>query len=505
MGRSKKQVSPKIDKRFFKPGQEAEKTTKWIESILHDFNTLQDPNQTAKKVIEFLEGIWNHFSVGKYAKIFVDFAGAEKALYGLGKNYRDHLIHVFNVFFIGLSVLSKALEQDEAVFDTLKIHDETENFPFPNTYNRWRRLFYLWCLVSTFHDIAIPIDHMKEIDVGLTRLLKYFNMQPGRSALELPFMIQSDISRYIDLQAKMFATGVVVNQDEDLPTYRLQETSTGSSIYFRSTLSDAMARYDHGALGAYFLFKSEEELFLTGKHSSFKYDPDLSGLEYGGRIITLPRDRQKWEARLKKLSLDEESLNNLPRIYDLSRGETKRYNDYVFEQDVTRAALAIALHNLKPNEYPKIFPVKFSKLPIAFLLILFDELQEFYRPENFILTEIIRSRKSPLTEVGIIPLAKNGRRIQITVNYDIEKPTAADEIQIIGRYNEWAKRGQKSEANTYGDVLHYTWANIFEVIQIKLSFEKKEPLEIQVRVRVNGKDPNNKLLMFRSPNWSGPH
>lgn len=505
MRRSQKRVSVEIDERFFKPGQEAKKTIKWIESVLRNFTALQDPNETVREVIEFLEGIWNHFSVGKYAKIFVDFAKAEKALYGLGENYRDHLIHVFNVFFIGLLVLSKALRQDERIFDVLRIQKETENFPFPNKYDRWRRLFYLWCLVSTFHDIAIPIDHMKEIDAGLTRLLNYFNMQPGRSSLEFPFMIQSDVSRYIDLQAKIFARGVVMNQSKEMPTYKLPKTSTGSSLYFRSVVGDAMVKCDHGVLGAYFLFKSMEEMFLTGKNPSLRYDPDLSGLKYDGKMITLPQDRQKWEATLNKLGLDEESLNHLPRTYDLSRGETKRYSDYVFEQDVARAALAIALHNLKPNRYPKIFPIKFSKLPLAFLLILFDELQEFYRPESFILTEIIRSRKPPLTEVCTRHLTKNKRRIQITMNYNIEKLTAVNEIQVVSKYNEWAKKKQMRKANTYGEVLHSTWTNIFEVIQSKLSFEKKEPLEIQVRVMVDGRDPNGRPLKFRSPNWTKPH
>lgn len=502
MERTQEHVSTKIDERFFKPGQEAKKTTKWIERILHNYTALRDPNETAKEVIEFLEEIWNHFSIGKYAKIFVDFARAEKALYGLGESYRDHLIHVFNVFFTGLLAFSKALRQDERIFKLLKIQEESKNFPFPNRYDKWRRLFYLWCLVSTFHDIAIPIDHMKEIDDGLSRLLSYFKMQPGRLSLEFPFMIQFDVSRYTDLSAKIFARGIVMNQSEEEPAYKLPKTPTGSSLYFRSVLSDAIGEFDHGVLGAYFLFKSIEEMFLTGKNPNFKYDPDLSALVYDGRTITLPPDRQEWDVTLKKLGLDEEKLNNLPRIYDLSRGETKKYNDYVFEQDVTRAALAIALHNLNPSRYPKIFPIRFSKLPLSFLLILFDELQEFYRPESFLLTEIVRSHKLPLIEVGIKHLTKNKRRIQITIDYNLEKLTGVNGMQVVSKYNEWAKKRDRKKANTYGDVVRSTWTNTFEVIRSKLSFEKTEPLEIQVRVKVDSKDPNGRPLKFRSPNWT---
>jgi hypothetical protein len=441
MGETITEIVNKIDRGFFKDEEEMKKTLEGVTKILNDFFESRDLNETTKDVITFLEKIWEHFSIGKYTKIFIDFAGAEKALYGLGESYRDHLIHVFNVFVMGILVFSNILKQDSGeVFKLLKIRKESKKVPFQNKYNEWRRLYYIWCLMSTFHDIAIPIDYRKEILEGFNRFLSYFKMETERLPLEVPFMIQFDFSRYYDLMVKMFAHGVVMGAHEELPTYQLPQNFSALALYFRSTLTNAINRYDHGVLGAYYLFKSIEEMFLSGRNSDLKYDPDLSAVIHNGNIVSLPKNKLKWHGILSKLDLSDEQLNGLPRVYDLSRKETKYYNDYVFEQDVTRAALAISLHHLDPSNDPKIFPISFSKLPLSFLLILFDELQEFYRPEGLVLTEIVRFHKFPQIDTNVKVPSRNKPHIQITLNFNLEKLCKDVEEQVVNKYKEWARK-----------------------------------------------------------------
>lgn len=496
-------IARKIDRRFFKDPQEAEKTWNGIEKILDDLFTTQDLGKTTKDVIQFLEGIWRHFSIGKYAKIFVDFARAEKALYGLGERYRDHLIHVFNVFVTGLIVFSKILERDsDKVFKLLKVCKESEKVPFPSTYNEWRRLYYLWCLMSTFHDIATPIEHRKEILEGLNRFLGYFRIETERSPLEFPFMIQFDASRYSNLMANMFANGIVINENDEMRTYKIPDQLTSSSLYFESTLSNAMNRHDHGVFGAYFLFKSIEEMFLCGKNRNPSYDLDLSALILEGRILHLPKNKLQWSDFFKELNLSDRELEALPRIYDLSKGETKFYNDYIFEQDVSRAALGIAIHNLDPDRQPKIFPIKFSKLPLSFFLILFDELQEFCRPEGLVLTEVVRFRKFPVIDTKVISPAQNKYHIQMALEFDLQKLEEEVEKQVLNKYNEWARSQKSIEAENYEELVRKTWANIFDRIQKRLAFGDDEPVEIRVRITIEGKGPKGKSLEFKSQNWN---
>ena len=515
MYKKPKDIVKDIDKDFFKDNAEARKILDEIERILSDFVERRELSETAKDVIEFLEEIWGHFSIGKYAKIFVDFAEAEKALYGLGERYRDHLIHIFNVFIMGLLTFSKMLTQDEnEVFKLLKIRKESNKVPFPSIYDEQRRLYYLWCLMSTFHDIATPIEYERELLDVLKRFLGYFRIETERLAFKFPSMIQFDVSRYSGLMAKLFANGVIMTDSDELPTYELPEEHTASSLYFRSALTDAMDKRNHGVFGAYFLYRSIEEMFLSGPKydlakemflSNLKYDLDLSAVIHDDEIITLPENKLHWNDILKELILSEEELNKLPRIYDFSRGETKLYNDYVIEQDVTRAALAIALHNLDPSNQPKIFPIRFSKLPLCYLLILFDELQEFYRPEGIVLTEVVKFHEFPLIDVSSKLSDQGEKRIQITVSFDLKKLQRKKEKLIIDRYNKLARSQEKPVVENFEELVRATWNFIFDTLQRKLSFRNEEPVEIYVRVSVEGKDPNGKALEFRSPNWRASH
>ena len=497
-----KDIVRDIDKRFFKNKNEAKKTLDGISRILSDFFERENLDKTTGDVIDFLIETWEHFSIGKYTNIFIDFAKAEKALYGFGERYRDHLMHLFNVHLIGLLTFSKMLRQEEnKTFQLLKIREESDKVPFPNKYTKRRRLYYLWCLLSTFHDIAIPIDYRGEVIKGLGHYFDYFRIETEDLDLKFPFMTELDISRYSDLMSRLFAKGVYLSDSAELPAYDMRDDRSGSYLYFRSVLAGAMNRYNHSVLGAYFLFRSVEEMFLSGKNPSLKYDPDLCAIVRNGKTIRLPEKKSEWDAFLKGLSIGEQELEKMPRVYDLDKGETKAYNDYVFEQDVARTALAIALHNIDPEDNPKIFPIRFSKFPLAFLLILFDEMQEFYRPEGLVLTEVVRCRKFPRIDVNLKSSHEGRLRIQIIARFDLEKPKGVVK-ELINKYNEWARNKKEGKVKNYGELVHATWRHIFDTINKKLAFEGGEPLEIYVGVTVEGEKPDGKALEYKSPNWT---
>ena len=503
-------VAREIDDRFFKKG-EADRAKDDIEKILNDFFKREELDTTAEDVTEFLRGIWKRFSIGTYVDIFVDFAQAEKALYGFGESYRDHLMHVFNVHLMGLLIFSRILKlRDNNLFKLLKIKEESKAVPFPNTYDKPRRLYYLWCLISTFHDIAIPIDRRKELVKGFGRYLDYFKIETEEFYLKFPFMTQLDIGRYSDLMSRLFAGGLSLSKTNRQKTYQMGNRNTALYLYFRSTLAGAMNRYNHGVLGAYFLFRSIEEMFLSGKNLDPKYDLDLCSITRNDTTVDLPLEKKKWNELLTEFdTLSEEELKDIHRIYDLARGETKAYNDYIFEQDVTRAALAIALHNIDPDRNPKIFPLKFSNFPLACLLILLDELQEFYRPAReraLVLTEVVRCRKFPDINVKL-GFLKDKSRIQIETSFDLERPTKKEEDKLVSKYNEWMRKNmngvkKKTFIKNYDELVRSTWDHIFETIEKKIAFKPEEPLEICVNVTIEGKNPDGKPLEHKSLNWT---
>ena len=494
-----KDIRRDIDKLFFKE-EETQRILDGIEKILTDFFEQRNLERTTEDVIDFLKGIWDHFSIGDYANIFVDFAKAEKALYGFGAHYRDHLMHVFNVHVIGLLTFSKMLRKHaNRVFELLKVREEPDKVPFPSKYKKHRRLYYLWCLISTFHDIAIPIDYRGLVIKGLGRYMDYFRIETEDLDLKFPFMTQFDVGRYSNLMSKLFAKGISLAKSDNRPTYDMKNYCVSSYLYFRSVLSEAMNNYNHAVLGAYFLFRSIEELFLSGKNLDPRYDLDLFAIVHNGKAIELPQNKKEWNGFLKKQGISKEEFKTMPRVYDLSRGETKEYNDYVFEQDVTRAALAIALHNIDPDENPKIFPIRFSKFPLSFFLILFDEIQEFYRPEGLVLTEVVKWHEFPQIDVNIKSPHEDGLRIQVTLNFDLEKPEEVME-ELIKEYNNWQKK-EEDKVSNYGELVHTIWKRIFDTLDKKLAFDD-EPLEIRINVTVEGEKPNGRLLRYER-NWTG--
>jgi hypothetical protein len=500
-----------IDDRFFKEG-EAGDAKNDISEILENFFDKKELDTTSENVIGFLRNIWERFSIGKYVEVFVDFAKAEKALYGFGENYRDHLMHVFNVHLMGLLVFSGILKQKEnKSFELLKIREESKVIPFPRKYDKPQRLYYLWSLISTFHDIAIPIDYRKQLISGFGRYLEYFKIEAGESYLKFPFMTQSDIARYSDLMSRLFAGGLSLSHKNSQRTYDMEKEDTSSYLYFRSILAGIMNNYDHGVLGAYFLFKSIEETFLYGKQPNPKYDLDLCSITRNNVKIHLPPKKEKWnelppEFRERE-GLGENEYGDLQRTYDLTRGETRDYNDYVFEQDVARAALAIALHNVNPDETPKIFPLRFSNFPLACLLILLDELQEYYRPEELELTEVVRCRKFPDIHVDV--KFQDGKpRIQMKACFDLVRPARKTQEKLVNKYKERARKNidgveEKASIKDYDGLVHCTWRHIFQILRKKIAFEAEEPLEILVKVTLEGKKPNGKTLEYQSPNWTG--
>jgi hypothetical protein len=64
------------------------------------------------------------------------------------------------------------------------------------------------------------------------------------------------------------------------------------------------------------------------------------------------------------------------------------------------------------------------------------------------------------------------------------------------------KKNDNLEIKTYEAFVHIAWSNIFSTLKEKLSFGDEELIELYVKVTVDGKNPNGKVLDFRSPNWT---
>ena len=182
--------------------------------------------------------------------------------------------------------------------------------------------------MSTFHDIALPLQRLDLIRDGLQEFSSEFDLVTTGPSLQ-QHVTAGDLGAYLAVLGKIYESRVTLDGDG------LCYQDRGENPYVRSYLSREFLENDHGLLAGYMMYKTVEKTFLLGKSAKHAF---------------------------KEMQL----YNN--------------YEKYVLTQDIARAALAVSLHNLKREESGPLFlPLRFRDYPLAFLLILSDTLQEYLR------------------------------------------------------------------------------------------------------------------------------
>jgi len=290
-----------------------------------------------EKVYSFLETLWTKYDCKDIIRILEALTTVEPPLLDLerqaSKRYRDHYVHIFNVFVLGLRILSLITQKldEKSASNLLKVRDEHISSMIPDFHDYpWKeRLFYLWTLISNFHDISIPVTRLTGVRDGLNEFLKEFGLEVSGPTL-LPYF-PSDLENYFELLGCIFDGRMQPVED-----WCYKKDCANS--YVQSALRHEFFKQNHGVLSGFLMYKKFQEIFLEGR-------------------------------------------NKQPLTLDFFN----KYTEYVLKQDIARAALAISLHDLKPNTatgYPKFLPLDFFDYPLACLLIIVDNLQEYLRWEG---------------------------------------------------------------------------------------------------------------------------
>ena len=334
----------------------------------------------------------------------------------------------------GSRIISQVLSQlpqgqrDRFLHDAFKVTPEPTDVPFPRPYDARRRLFFLWTLVATFHDIGIPIEHLEGVRQGLNGFLSFFGLRLGELYLDQKTGVGAQLPDYFRLMARFLPAGIVPN------ARLLYDRLPQASPYLCQALADSYGENNHGVISAVCLFNSFKETFLVGHHKQ----PE----------------------------------------YDLSADQYARFVELVLEQDVARAALAIALHSLDAERYPKVFPIDFQRLPLTFLLILCDELQEAFRLEGISYPGITKLTRFPKVLVELCP-PPGVARVDLVNHYVNLRPE--EEEQVLASAAAWARRQARSVPDRYPEFLAWYWDRIAGTLRRKLWLERC-PLQLRVTV-----------------------
>ena len=371
-----------------------------------------------EKARQFLKVLWRKYDCENVVEVFEAFTKVEPVLIDMEKDegidfrYRDHSVHTFHVFIFGLRIMSKLIDRvgDGQTKKLLKVKPEriSKFIPSFRDYDYKERLFYLWSLMSTFHDIAVPLEHLDIIRDGLNKFSEQFDLNIVGPYLQRDIMV-ADIDSYFALLSRIFQgemslddEGVCYKQDEE-------------NLYVKNILAREFVKNDHGVLGGFMMYKTIEKTFLLGISAKHAFN-------------------------------DLNLFNS--------------YTRYVLSQDIARAALAISSHNLRrisQNKGPLFLPLPFEKYPLAFILILSDGIQEYLRWEGTSIRGGTKLNRFPALELEI-----DSSRLKLEVIYHLDTEQIQEEFFI--------KQAQ-TQARMSGDSIPQTPVDAASVLCSALSKE----------------------------------
>ena len=422
-----------------------ERFKEYTDHIKKTLETMVDPVKTFDEKVEAagetLQGFWKEYSREHIAKVLEGFPKIQKALFGLelepelGERYRDHFLHMFNIFIFGARVLSRVIQGDrdgkllKELFKVTKEPEKVRTLFRTGEYTPAERLFFLWTLISTFHDVGIPIQHLPNLQKGLNSFLEHFGIRISEFSVEREPAVDCRLDYYLELMARIYDNGITLEEEKG----EYKKTDRPHPYVYKALLSE-YGQNSHGAISAICLYKSIEENFYKGER-------------------------------------EEERLN-------LDMEEIEVYNDLVFEEDITRIALAIALHDAKPKSYPKIFPISFKKFPLLFLLIFCDELQEYFRLEGSSLKGVTLLKSLPLVDVSV---QTDPPKIEIHISICYTMPSREEEETVKREIIPYYKKIGETPPGNFREHINKIWERICERLEKKLAF-RGEPIRVTMDI-----------------------
>ena len=364
-----------------------------VDKALKRINKEDDPNKWTHLVSDCLGGFWREYAGKTIAELLLQIPRLELALSGLEfkdertKGYRDHYVHMFLTFVLGSTVIAQALAANcDLTTRAFSVVSEDEfqeggEWPFTgNYYKAHERLLFLWTLAATFHDVGIPVAHLQNLVDGLNRYATYFGLNIEPVHLEVDLGLAASLPYYIGLMAELYEGAFKV---ESSGPGKGDYCKPCANPYVQRLLERELGARKHGALSAIGLFRGISPEFM------------------------IDRDH-----------------------YDLDVKQFGQWTRHVLENDIARAALAIALHSADHGEYPKLFPLRFDRCPFTWLLVVCDQLQEFLRAEGTPYPTVNKMKTLPKTEVSFTDHALNLTVTLLHRAVDSDKAGSVEDLRL---------------------------------------------------------------------------
>ncbi len=291
---------------------------------------------------------------------------------------RDHFIHSVNVFILGLCIYSRNTNF-RAAFDNINLNKSE----YPNSYDtKHEEFFYRWGLAALFHDVGYPVE------IICKQISKF-----------MAFASEVDGDRKVNAHLEFENFEVLNSVAEIVP--KIEFTRSHIEKYASSVEVDLLKPID---------------LLSHKLHLAFGVD-----------FKTIKRDLDSFVSLMAKNGFVDHGFYSaliVLKWYGYLIQVAKYKPDYFFNP-VLDSASAILLHNYYRNVLMKspyiLEALSPQQHPIAYLLILCDELQEWNREAYGIVDK-------KLNPVGEASIAITDKRMDIT--YLVKKGTIPNQFSI---------------------------------------------------------------------------
>ena len=191
------------------------------------------------------------YGLSNIKEYFKKYIGFESVMYGGVKYYRDHVIHVFRVWLLGLVIL---LRNNGALLAKIYIDDHC-------SVNKYEKIS-IWTLIALTHDLGYPLEKASQIIESTKEMLKAFVSDPILS-MDLSFNgVQNSMNDFI-LRLVSSKMELRNNGARDKYVARLQP-----KYYFK--FQKSLEHNKHGILSAIIIYK----LLLYFLESDFSVNED---------------------------------------------------------------------------------------------------------------------------------------------------------------------------------------------------------------------------------------
>lgn len=227
----------------------------------------------------FLENKSKHpvaYGINELGDYFEKYTQFESMLYGGGKYYRDHVVHVFRVWLLGLDCL---LDNDGIYLQKISIQKNV----FVNSLEK----LSIWSMIALTHDLGYPLEKSQGIIEKTKDMMKSFISNPTVS-MDLSFNgIQNNMNDFVVrfMSSKMHEVDTVCPKDESTKQdKKIYVSRLQPKYYFK--FQKSLEGYKHGILSAVIIYK----LLIYFLESDFNINEDYRFDEEESRQFYIRRE-----------------------------------------------------------------------------------------------------------------------------------------------------------------------------------------------------------------------